>query len=133
MQLQQKRRRGAVLTPQGLCKLQNAKQQAEDNDNQRFTLDVLSFRMGLDSHTVCKIFNQSARVDRSSLAKCFQAFGLVLEPNDYDSFAVPPLDLNSITMDVLPIKSILSEIEKLSPDHQQTLLDILQFQLGDYR
>ena len=132
MQLQQKRRRGAFLTLHGLYKLKNAKQQAEDNDNHHLTLELLSHRTGLDSHTVCKIFNQSASADKKSLAKCFQAFNLVLEPDDYGSFAVPSPNLNSTTFEVTPFNSILDEIEKLSPDHQRILLDVLQFRLGDH-
>ncbi|BBD60919.1 hypothetical protein NIES2109_37190 [Nostoc sp. HK-01] len=80
------RRRGAVLTPKGLHKLQDAKQQAEfnENGNKRFTLDDLSHQTGLDSHTLCKIFSSNTRVDRYSLTRCFQAFQLLLEPDDYE-------------------------------------------------
>lgn len=135
MHLQQnkKRRRGVILTSQGLCKLQNAKQHAEYNDNQRFTLDLLGFRTGLDSHTLCKIFNRTARVDKRSLAQCFQSFNLVLQPDDYDSSAVPSPNLNPTTANVSPFGSIIDEIEILPPEHQKTLIDILQFRLGDHR
>lgn len=130
MHLQQKRRRGVLLTAQGLCKLQNAKQQAEHNDNQRLTLELLSLRTGLDSHTLCKIFNRTNQVDKKSLAKCFQAFNLILQPGDYGSSTAPSSDLNSSTVAVSPVGSILNDIKTLSLDDQRNLLDTMQFRLG---
>lgn len=87
------RRRGAILTPKGLHKLQDAKQQAEfnENSNKRFTLDDLSHQTGLDTHTLCKIFSSNTRVDRYSLTRCFQAFQLLLEPDDYEMPTSPLL------------------------------------------
>jgi hypothetical protein len=113
-----------------LCKLQNAKQQAEDNDDMRFTLDLLSRRIGLDSHTLCKIFNRTAKVDRKSLYKCFQAFNLVLQPDDYDLSPVLSPDLNLTIVEISQVCSILDAIETLSPEDQRTLLDIIQFRFG---
>ncbi|MBD2454273.1 hypothetical protein H6G80_09295 [Nostoc sp. FACHB-87] len=88
----QQRRRGAVLTPKGLHKLQDAKQQAEFNKNcnKRFTLDDLSYQTGLDTHTLCKIFRRDSKVDTQSLTRCFQAFQLLLEPDDYEIPMSPP-------------------------------------------
>jgi hypothetical protein len=126
MQPQKKRRRGALLTSQGLCRLQNAKQQIEYNENQRFTLDLLSTRSGLDSHTLCKIFNQSARVDKGSLAKCFQAFNLVLQPDDYNSSTASASKLNPTTVEGSPLSDILDEIGTLPLDEQRVIIDILQ-------
>ncbi len=84
---QQKRQRGALLTLQGIYRLQQAKQKAEydENDGKRFTLDILKLRTGLDSHTLCKIFNRTTKVDKKSLAQCFQAFNLMLKSDDYES------------------------------------------------
>ena len=130
MQLQQKRRRGAFLTLQGLCKLQNAKQQTEDNNNHHLTLELLSHRTGLDSHTLCKIFNRTNKVDKKSLAKCFQAFNLILQPDDYDSSTAPSSDLHSSTVEISSVSSFLDTIETLSPDNQKTLLDSMQFRFG---
>lgn len=137
MHLQQKRRRGVLLTPQGLSKLQNAKQQVESSDNQRFTLELLSLRTNLDPHTLCKIFNHTARVDKKSLAKCFQAFNLVLQPDDYGFPTMPlrlvkpgievsPPILNPIPINVSAIHRILNEIETLSLDEQITLFNMMQ-------
>ena len=81
----QKRRRGVILTPQGFNKLLAAKSEAEscENCDKRFTLEALSFRTGLDPDTLMKIFSCKVRVDKQTLNRCFQAFKLQLEPNDY--------------------------------------------------
>lgn len=126
-----KRRRGALLTTHGLHRLQDAKQQTESNENQKFTFEALSLRTNLDSHTLCKIFNRTAKVDKKSLAKCFQAFNLMLQPNDYDSSTVLSPDLNSVTVEISSVDSILETIETLSPNDRRILLDIIQFRFGD--
>ncbi|MEH2375377.1 NB-ARC domain-containing protein [Nostoc sp.] len=86
MKSQQKtRRRGVMLTPQGLQKLQDAKSQSESYENfdKHYTCEVLGFRMGLDPDTVAKVFACEVGVDRQTLKSCFQTFNLQLEPNDY--------------------------------------------------
>ncbi|MDM9582851.1 ATP-binding protein [Nostoc sp. GT001] len=79
------RRRGVILTPQGLQKLQDAKSKSEhyDNFDKHYSREVLGFRMGLDSDTVTKVFACEIGVDRQTLKYCFQAFNLQLEPHDY--------------------------------------------------
>jgi NACHT domain len=91
MHSQQKRKRGVLLTSQGLGKLHNTRQQAECNndDNRKATLITLSTQTGLDPHTLCKIFNCTTRVDKKSLIKCFKAFNLALESGDYESASIP--------------------------------------------
>ena len=81
----QERRRGVILTSQALKKLQKAKLESEISDNNgiAYTLEALSVRTGLDPHTLIKIFTCERRVDRRTLSRCFQAFNLSLEPNDY--------------------------------------------------
>ena len=93
MDLPRKRKRGSILTHQGLDKLKNAikiKEYAENN-GKRFTLDNLSIQTELDSHTLCKIFQCNVRVDKKSLVKCFKAFNLVLEADDYQSPLQPQI------------------------------------------
>ncbi|MFN6516474.1 MAG: NB-ARC domain-containing protein [Nostoc sp. CreGUA01] len=82
---QNSRRRGVILTPQGLQKLQNAKSESENYENfgKRYTREALGFRMALDPDTVAKVFACEMGVDRQTLKYCFQAFKLQLEPNDY--------------------------------------------------
>ncbi|MEP0857314.1 NB-ARC domain-containing protein [Trichocoleus sp. DQ-U1] len=83
---QQKRRRGVILTPQGLKKLQAAKSEAEscEKSNNRYTLEALSDRTGLDPDTLMKVFACDAGVDKRTLSRCFRAFNLLLEQSDYD-------------------------------------------------
>ena len=79
------RRRGVILTPKALEKLQEAKLETEirKNNGISYTLEALSDRTGLDSHTLIKVFSCETGVDRRTLSRCFQAFNLSLEPNDY--------------------------------------------------
>ncbi len=79
------RRRGVILTRQALEKLQKAKSESEirENNGITYTLEALSARTGLDSHTLIKVFNCETGVDRRTLSRCFQAFNLPLKPNDY--------------------------------------------------
>ncbi len=79
------RRRGVILTNQALEKLQKAKSESEirEKNGITYTLEALSARTGLDSHTLIKVFNCETGVDRRTLSRCFQAFNLSLEPNDY--------------------------------------------------
>ncbi|BBD57437.1 WD-40 repeat-containing protein [Nostoc sp. HK-01] len=86
MKLQQRnRRRGVILTLQGLQKLQNAKSELENVENfgKRYSREALGFRMGLDPDTVAKVFNCEVGVDRQTLSYCFKALNLQLEPDDY--------------------------------------------------
>ena len=79
------RRRGVILMPKALEKLQEAKLETEirENNGSSYTLEALSDRTGLDSHTLTKVFAGETGVDRRTLSRCFQAFNLSLEPNDY--------------------------------------------------
>lgn len=88
------RRRGVILSHQGLQKLQNAKSELENAENfgKRYSREELGFRMGLDPDTVAKVFACEVGVDRQTLNYCFQAFNLKLEPNDYQ-FANPNINL----------------------------------------
>lgn len=80
-----KRRRGVVLTTQALDKLQSAKRETETRENGGtcYTLESLSDRTGLDSHTLVKVFTSNTKVDRRTLSRCFKAFDLCLETGDY--------------------------------------------------
>ena len=87
MQLQWKtsvRRRGTILTAQGLRKLNQAKSEAEIEQNfKRYTLEALSTKTGLTPNTLSKIFIGSVGVDQQTLQCCFKAFNLTLETEDY--------------------------------------------------
>ncbi|UBF30000.1 AAA-like domain-containing protein (plasmid) [Kovacikia minuta CCNUW1] len=80
-----RRRRGVVLTPWGLQKLQAARSRVEleKNSGNRFTLEDLGDRTGLSVDTLIKVFARDIGVDRQTLRNCFSAFDLVLEPDDF--------------------------------------------------
>ena len=80
-----KRKRGVILTLQGLEKLEKAKLDAEfkENSGNRYTLEQMSDRMRLAINTVMKIHGREVGIDRNTLKRCFSAFNLILEPSDY--------------------------------------------------
>lgn len=80
-----RRRRGVILTPQGLQKLQSAKTDAEFSENagNRYTLEALSERTALAVDTLVKVFACESGVDKQTLKFCFRAFNLLLESADY--------------------------------------------------
>ncbi|NET76250.1 AAA-like domain-containing protein [Okeania sp. SIO1F9] len=77
------RRRGVTLTNQGSRKLNQAKSEAEIEQNQRYTLESLSKKTGLTPNTLSKIFTCSLGVDKRTLKCCFDAFNLSLLADDY--------------------------------------------------
>ncbi len=84
-QPKRRRRRGVILTPQGFNKLQQAKTDAEfeDNNGNRYTLEALSERTGLAVDTLMKVLACESKVDKQTLKYCFRAFELALEPGDF--------------------------------------------------
>lgn len=88
-----KRKRGVILTLEGLQKLEAAKAEAEfeENSGNRYTLERMSERTRLAINTVMKIYAREVGVDRSTLKRCFNAFNLILEPSDY-SWVFPQSD-----------------------------------------
>jgi WD40 repeat protein len=84
-QLSKRRHRGVILTLKGWDKLQTALRTAELNENAAhcFTVEELGARMVLALHTVSKIMGRQSVVDKGSLQKAFNAFGLELVRSDY--------------------------------------------------
>lgn len=80
-----RRRRGVILTPKGLQKLQSARRQSElqDNSAERYTLEELSERTGLVPWTLVKVLNCEEAVDKRTLEYFFKAFNLQLDKSDY--------------------------------------------------
>lgn len=80
-----RRRRGVILTPQGVQKLLIAKSTAEleQNAGKRYTLEDLNERTGLSVDTLVRVLKCEVGVDRETLKTCFRAFGLSLDPEDY--------------------------------------------------
>ncbi len=83
----QKRRRGVILSAQGLQRLQAAQylSAARDNAGSPYTLEQLSDRTGLSTKTLTKARRRQNPVDQPTLAAYFQTFGLSLEADDYIS------------------------------------------------
>jgi WD40 repeat protein len=81
----QKRKRGVILSVAGLKKLQEARYQAEnqDNDGAKFTLEELSDRTQLAPFTVSKVIAREEGVDKQTLEYFFRAFGLELTTSDF--------------------------------------------------
>jgi len=79
------RRRGVVLTPAGLQRLNAARRRAEiqENDGDRFTLEELCDRTQLSLKTITKVLDTKTTVDRQTIDAFFCAFGLILETADY--------------------------------------------------
>ncbi|HEY9642447.1 MAG TPA: AAA-like domain-containing protein [Coleofasciculaceae cyanobacterium] len=80
-----RRRRGVILTPTGFEKAQQAKAEAEfqENAGNRYTLEALSERTSLGVDTLMKVFACETGVDKQTLKAYFRAFGLMLEASDY--------------------------------------------------
>jgi transcriptional regulator with XRE-family HTH domain len=81
----QRYRKTAILAPQGLQKLEAAKsaQSRQDHPFQTYTLEALSERTALSTHTLSKIHSGRSGVDLRTLVRYFEAFNLTLEPEDY--------------------------------------------------
>lgn len=80
-----KRRRGVVLTPKGLQKLQSGKRKSEDEDNfgNKYTLEEMRVLSGLYTGTISKVLNCEVGVEKGTIEDLFKAFNLKLDKNDY--------------------------------------------------
>jgi hypothetical protein len=80
-----RRKRGVILSERGIARVQDARRESEfqENEGNRFTIEALSNRTGLDPHTLTKIFNREVGVDKQTLNRYFSAFELILEADDY--------------------------------------------------
>lgn len=103
----QKRRRGVILTSKGLEKLQDAKSEAEyqENKGNRYTLEALSARTGLAVDTLMKVFACESGVDKQTLRTCFSAFNLTLIPDDFYRPELPSAE----SAEILPSEPELPE------------------------
>jgi transcriptional regulator with XRE-family HTH domain len=83
----QKRKRGVILSVQGVQRLQAAEHLSavRDNAGHPYTLEELSDRTGLSTKTLTKVRHRQKPVDAVTLADYFTAFGLSLQKDDYIS------------------------------------------------
>ncbi|MBG1270916.1 NB-ARC domain-containing protein [Nostoc sp. WHI] len=81
----QKRKRGLILTPEGLQKLQSARLAAESNENygNRYTFEDLSERIGINTATISKVLSREDGVDKRTIELFFQAFNIKLDKDCY--------------------------------------------------
>ena len=75
-----KRKRGVVLTPEGVQKFEEVRRKSEFQDNfgKRFTLEDLSQRTNLDPLTIRRVLNCKKGVDKRTLEALFHAFDIHL-------------------------------------------------------
>lgn len=108
----QKRRRGVILSSQGLQRLQAAEylSAARDNAGNPYTLEQLSDRTGISTKTLTKVRRRQNPVDQPTLAAYFNTFGLSLGVDDYIS-QEPDLDASMAILSSLlqtPLKGQLA-------------------------
>lgn len=82
---QRRRKRGVILTFQGLNKLLAAKQASEQQEKlgRRYTLEEISDRTHLATGTITKVLNRESVVDKRTLDIFFRAFDVELDKGDY--------------------------------------------------
>ena len=83
--IKQRRKRGVVLSFEGLEKLQKARLESEYEENfgDRYTYEKISEITNLDINTIKKVLNAKEGVDKRSLECFFLAFDLKLTSEDY--------------------------------------------------
>lgn len=109
-----KRRRGVVLTPVGLQRLQVVIQTLEivENKGERFTLDKLGERINISTKTLSRLWALNTGVDIKTLKLCFSAFNLELSKEDYTSVDTPN---QTETFDVISSSLDIEEPEPIKP------------------
>ena len=80
-----RRKRGVLLTPSGLQRLQTAILAVEiaQNGGNHFSLEQLSARIQISTKTLSRLWSLNASVDQRTLKMCFSTFGLELATQDY--------------------------------------------------
>jgi WD40 repeat protein len=82
---QNRKRRGVILSPSGLQRLQEAQEQSAivANDGYAYTLEQLSHLTGLSVRSITRLQSCKIAVDRQTLEEFFRAFKLTLTEQDY--------------------------------------------------
>ncbi|MDF5719567.1 MAG: AAA-like domain-containing protein [Rhizonema sp. PD37] len=90
-QSQSKRKRGTVLTPKGLKRLQTAILAVEmmQNNGDRLTLNDLGSRINVSTKTLSRLWSLNTGVDQKTLRLCFSSFNLELHSEDYVILSEP--------------------------------------------
>ena len=84
-QVKTKRKRGVVLTPTGIKRLQKVILTVEmaENKGKPFTLEQLGDRINISTKTLSRLWSLNRGVDQKTLKMCFNAFNLELYREDY--------------------------------------------------
>ncbi|KAB8319637.1 hypothetical protein SD81_012490 [Tolypothrix campylonemoides VB511288] len=117
-QIKSRRRRGIVLTPVGLKRLQGAilAMEKAQNNGDRFTLDELGLRMNVSSKTLSRLWSLDRGVDQKTVKLCFSAFNLELCSEDYTILDEPnQTETSDEVLVTLNIRKVSSS-ESLSVD-----------------
>ncbi|WP_257999245.1 NB-ARC domain-containing protein [Fischerella thermalis] len=95
----QRRKRGVILSPQGWQKLRDARLESENKENfgERYTLEELSERTGLDIGTITKVLAREEGVDKRTLERFLGAFNLELDRSFYSNISQSRLDWGEAT------------------------------------
>ncbi len=124
-QTKTRRRRGVILTPTGLQRLQTAIQTVEtvEKKGETFTLEELSDRINISTKTLNRLWSLSTGVDQKTLIQCFKTFKLELRREDYSIVKEVNKNETSQTLSLsLKRAEEINSFESLSVnsfDHQQ--------------
>jgi WD40 repeat protein/transcriptional regulator with XRE-family HTH domain len=90
----QRRKRGVILSLEGCQKLRDARIESENKENfgERYTLEELSERTGLDTGTITKVLAREEGVDKRTLERFLGAFNLELDKSFYSNITQSHLD-----------------------------------------
>ncbi|GAB4375160.1 MAG: NB-ARC domain-containing protein [Elainellaceae cyanobacterium] len=110
MTQQPRRKRGVILTPQGKQKLLDAIREFESDHNfgEKYTIEELSGKTGLDPGTVAKVLDAEEGADRRTLDRFFRSFNLELVETDYRR---PPSTQVPEVVEEEPIKPIQNRVD----------------------
>ncbi|PHJ61069.1 hypothetical protein VF14_23765 [Nostoc linckia z18] len=116
------RKRGLVLTPAGLQRLQGAILAVEKKQNKgdRFTLEQLRVRMNVSTKTLSRLWSLNTGVDQKTLKLCFSAFNLQLRSTDYTILSEPN---NTQTHQSLSLSGDTEEVNSSQPSYTELFVN----------
>ncbi|MBW4565023.1 MAG: AAA-like domain-containing protein [Mojavia pulchra JT2-VF2] len=127
-QTKTKRKRGVILTPTGLQRLQEAILSWEivENKGNRLTLEQLSRQINISTKTLSRLWSLSASVDHKTLKLCFSAFNLEVDEKDYTVLTGE----NEPDMSVLLSQNSLPQQENISQPSTEQVRKCLSYPDG---
>lgn len=120
------RRRGVILTQQGLQKLIQSNALC-DKYGKRYSYEVLAGFSQLDPRTISRILSCETKIDKRTLKIFFNAFNLQLQPADYTA-----PEVNSVP-DAISTDELMQLKQRIVQDYNRLLdlldLDVQRFSL----